>query len=309
MREVASLYCGEREVSADYRQALHRVAASMQAAGVTPLTISDSSINQWLAGLRQSQTTRANYRRMALTLWRYAVDVGLAAHRIGRVVKIKPRILPPVAWSMSELSSLLHHARLLQYRFKRSRCPASVFFEAWVRAGFETGLRFSDLLALRCDQLRGNRLFVTPNKTGRPIGKVLSGPCLKCLTHLSVLGDGKTFFAWAIAERRLRIYFSRLCQDAGLHGTPKFLRRSGATYCEKKQPGSAKLFLGHLSDGLAQKHYVDPTLIEDACPTPMPLPTDPKKSRKDLPAFDEPSCSPQERTGTQTVWPTCDPAP
>lgn len=270
MLDLATQYCNEREVSADYRQALARVARSLESAGITPLTLEDSSINQWLASLKQSPTTRSNYRRMALTLWRYALDRKLTAHRIERVARVKVRQKPPIAWSMDELARLIEAARKLNYSL-RSGCPAALFFEAWIRTGYETGLRFSDLLRLRVEQLRGNRLFVVQNKTGQPLGKVLSGDCVACLRQLSVCGDGETFFIWALNHRWLRIHFKRLCDLARVSGTPKWLRRSGATAVEAASPGSAGKFLGHLSPGLAARFYVDPTLLPNACPTPPPI--------------------------------------
>ena len=245
----------------------------MRAAGVTPLTITDSSFNRWLAGLPQDATTRSNYSRMGLTLWRYAADRELTQHYPKRVVRVKPRPRPPVAWSMDELASLVDAARSLTHKFKRSRCPAAVFFEAYIRTGFETGIRFSDLLSLRCEQLRGERLWVTPNKTGVPVPKVISGECAAALRNLNVLGDGETFFRWAIAKKQLRAHFRALCKRAGVRGTPKFLRRSGATHCEIKQPGSAGEFLGHLSPGLALRFYVDRTLVAERCPAPPPIPS------------------------------------
>lgn len=268
MNDVALNYVVSRIVTSDYATALRRVAASMAGAGVTPLTITDSSFTRWMAGLPCSPTTRSNYRRMGLTLWRHAIDTGMTKEIIGRIPKVKAPLAPPVAWSMDELANLLDSASKLTCRFKRSHCPASIFFRAWVLLGYETGLRFSDLLGLLSSAKRGGRLHAIVNKTGRPIGKTLSPECSSAVDALIELGDGRTIFRWAIAERRLRVYFAMLCRDAGVCGTPKFLRRSGATHCEKARPGSAQSFLGHLSPGLAQKHYVDPTLIEELCPSP-----------------------------------------
>lgn len=172
---------------------------------------------------------------------------------------------------MAELSRLISAASELKGTL-RNGCPESLFFEAWIRAGFESGLRFSDLLTLRCSCLRESRLYVVANKTGVPIPKVLSPRCVEILTKLSVHSGGGEFFRPILSERWLRIRFNRLCKSAGLSGTPKWLRRSGATHCEIRQPGSAKKFLGHLSDGLAMKFYVDQTLLPDQCPSPPPIP-------------------------------------
>jgi integrase len=173
---------------------------------------------------------------------------------------------------MAELSAVISAARGLGYAFKRSHCPASIFFEGFLRAGFETGLRFSDLLNLRCQQLRDGRLYVVANKTGVQIPRRLSQSCRDILTKLSVLGDGKTFFRWALAKKQVRAHFRKLCQRAGVSGTPRWLRRSGATHCEIAQPGSAGRFLGHLSPGLAYRFYVDRTMLDEHCPSPPPIP-------------------------------------
>jgi integrase len=271
MIDLAISYCDEREVTPDYRQALLRVARSMGAAGITPSMLTESLVNRWLATLKQSPVTRSNYRRMCLTLCRHAIDRRECGQFIGRVVRVKSKISPPVAWSMAELSTLISAAKQMQGTL-RNGCPESLYFEAWIRAGFETGLRFSDLLTMKCSCLRGDRLYVVANKTGVPIPKVLSARCVQILTELSVYSGGVEFFRPILSERWLRIRFARLCKSAGLNGTPKWLRRSGATHCEIRQPGSAKRFLGHLSDGLALKHYVDQTLLPDQCPAPPPIP-------------------------------------
>ena len=245
----------------------------MMDSGVVPSTLSDSSFNRWLASLPRHQTTRSNYRRMGLTLWRHAVDLGLAEHCPKKIVRVKPLVEPPIAWTLGELGTLVATAHTWHGCFKRSHCPMSLFYEAWLLAGFETGLRFSDLHGLTTASLRHNRLMVRMNKTGTPTTKVLTERCARAMAELAALGDGKTIFKWAIAEKQLRIHFSRLCRAAGVSGTPKWLRRSGATHCEAKQRGSAKKFLGHLSEGLAMKYYVDQTLLPDECPTPPEIPT------------------------------------
>jgi integrase len=239
----------------------------MSAAGIAPSMLRDSLVNRWLASLPQGSTTRSNYRRMALTLWRFAADRELTDDYPRRVVRVKPRPKAVVAWSTDEMRRLLKEARAYQHTLKTG-CPAALLLEGWSLCGYETGLRFSDLHGLRCDQLRENRLYVVPNKTGVAVGKLLSPRLCAILTELSVRGDGRTFFRCHIGRRWVRVHFGRICRQAGLKGTPKFLRRTGATACEAASPGSATRFLGHLSPHLAMKHYVDATLLPDACPVP-----------------------------------------
>lgn len=268
MREIALLYCGERAVTHDYRTAMLRVARSMEEAGIKPDTIESSSVNRWLAGLKQGPTTRSNYARMSKTLFAYCRSIGLTSHYPDRIVKVKPRPKPPISWTLAELHGLLEEAGRLAYTFKRSGCPASTFFRGFLLAGYETGLRFSDLHGLECHQLRDSRLYVVPNKTGAQVPKRLSSDCVDVLKKLSVLSGGTNFFRWAIAEKQLRAHWASLAKSAGVPGTPKWLRRTGATHVEKEKPGSAGRFLGHLSPGLAYKYYVDRTLIDGECPSP-----------------------------------------
>ena len=257
-------------MSADYRQALLRVAASMNEAGVTPLTIQDSVFNTWLAGLSQSPTTRSNYRRMGLTLWRAAIDAGLTANHIGKIRPVKAPVLPPVAWSRDELFSLLNHIETLRGEFS-SGCKQRAFWKAWVHLGYESGLRFGDMHELRCSSVRGRRLTVMQHKTQRPIGKVLSNDCSSALIDLMARSPDGTVFKWALSRRWVMVSFKGVCSGAGLPGSTKWLRRSGATAVEMASPGSAQRFLGHLSPGLAQKHYLDPSLLADSVPAPPSL--------------------------------------
>jgi hypothetical protein len=272
MIDVALHYCSERDLSADYRQALTRVARSMQASGITPLTLEDSVCNRWLLGAAPSQsTTRSNYRRMGLTLWRAALDLQLATHRIGRVARVKCRVAPPVAWSASELSRLLSHAEQMTGVFRASGCPQSLFWRGWILTGYETGVRFRDLHYLQANQMRDCRLWVVQHKTGRPLGKQLSANCQSVLCDLAKLSTDGSLFRWALSRKHVFLHFRKLVKDAGLAGSSKFLRRSGATAVEMASPGAASKFLGHLSPGLAAKHYLDPTLLAERQPSPPPI--------------------------------------
>ena len=261
------MYCSERIVTADYRRALHRVASSMEAAGINPLTLKDSSFNRWLVGLQMSATTRSNYRRMGLTLWRSALDHGLAAQFIGRVARVKAPLRPPVAWTEEEMVRLLDAADRQLGDF-RSGCPQGLFWRAWILTGYYTGIRRGDLHHLRVDQYRDGRLWIVQNKTGQPIGKTVPPDCASVLDQLVRLGDGKTIFWWALKRKWAYLHFRRLTNDAKVSGSTKWLRRTGATQVEMREPGSASRFLGHLSPQLAMKHYVDPTMLPNRMPVP-----------------------------------------
>jgi integrase len=270
LTEVVEQYLSERDCCRNYRRHLQRTAEMLRSIGLTSVAdICPQRINRWLDGLACSKQTKSNYRRQACTIVRAALGSD-AAHCIDRIRRVKAPVPPPVAWTREEMSRLLHHARNLQGHLM-SGCPASLFFAGWVLLSYESGLRFSDALHLRSNQIRDGRLYTIQSKTGDPLVRVLSHDCAKILTELSVRGNGRTFFRAHLAERWLRVHFARICRKAGVSGTPKFLRRTGATMVEANQPGMAGRFLGHLSHGLAEKHYIDKTLLPNACPVPPQL--------------------------------------
>ncbi len=264
------MYTDTHDLSVDYARALKRVARSMQDAGITPLTLDSSRCNAWLSSMDKGRTTKSNYRRMARTLWSFAARKKFSPSVSDDFLRVKVPAKPPIAWTADELRRLLDTCEKLTGTFS-SGCQRNLFWTAWVLVGFETGLRYGDLHHLKASQLRGTRLYVTHHKTGQAQGKILSSKAADLIRQLAHRGKDGTVFRWALSRKHLFLQFKNIVKSAGLEGSTKFLRRSGATYCELKQRGSAKQFLGHLSDGLAYKCYVDPTLLEDDIPTPIPF--------------------------------------
>jgi integrase len=270
MRTIASLYEEEHELSVDYARALRRVATSLELFGITPSTLDSSSLNHWLACLPQCRTTKSNYLRMAKTLIAFAARKGFGRKLPDGVRKVKPENHPVVAWTHADLRMLMATAEKLDGTFRSSGCPRSLFWQAWILVGYETCLRHGDLHHLMANQLRGDRLYVVHHKTGVPQGKVLSAKAVGLVRDLAARGDGSVF-RWALSRKHIFIQFRALVREAGMQGSTKFLRRSGATHSEIARPGSAKQLLGHLSDGLAMKHYIDQTLLSDTIPQPPPF--------------------------------------
>jgi integrase len=267
LRAVTAEYLSQRDCCRNYSRHLMRTAEMLHAFGLTSVAlIEPQRINRWLDSLVCSKQTRSNYRRQACTIVRAALGPD-AAHCIERIRKVKAPVPPPVAWTREEMSRLLHHARHLSGNLQ-SGCPASLFFAGWVLLSYESGLRFSDALHLRSNQIRDGRLYTIQSKTGDPLVRVLSHDCAKILTELSVLSKDGTLFKGFLSERWLRIRWGRLVKSAGLTGTCKWLRRTGATWVEATQPGMASRFLGHRSPELAMKHYCDRTLLPSSGQSP-----------------------------------------
>jgi integrase len=263
-------YLSRREVCHNYRRHLQRTVEKLSSSGITSVAnLNPDSVNRWLDSLPNSRQTKSNYRRQACTIVRAALGPD-AAYFIEQIRKVKAPVSPPVAWTREELARLLHHARHLPGKLQ-SGCRAALFFHGWVLCGYESGLRFSDLLNLQCHQLRGGRLHTVQSKTGDPVVHVLSPECARTLGELGSQSTDGTIFRWALAERWLRIRWKRLCASAKVTGTCKWLRRTGATWVEATNPGQASRFLGHRSPELAMKHYIDRSLLPNSCPSPPPI--------------------------------------
>jgi integrase len=131
---------------------------------------------------------------------------------------------------------------------------------AWILVGYSSGLRLGDMLAIRYDQVRGSRLAFVMQKTGRPHVVILDSNALHAIASLPVVGP--KIFGSHVSRWRIIPSIRETVQRAGLHGSGKFLRRSSATYAEIAGI-SATGHLGHMTAGLAQKHYVDPLLVAE----------------------------------------------
>jgi len=210
-------------------------------------------VNDWLGDLLAGQLDRSTihtYRRILLVVWRAAAEGGLIPAPC-RVRKVRVPTKLPRAWTLPELRRLLEFAA-------KSRRPD--YWRAFILVGYETGLRLSDLLALNADQLRDCMVVTAQRKTGEVVACQLSADALVAFSKV------RRFDTLRI--RRLQEKFGDLLLAAKLPGSIKWLRRSGATHCERERPGSAKDYLGHKTHGLAEKHYIDQAQLGISKPRP-----------------------------------------
>jgi integrase len=206
---------------------------------------------------RLAPATVANHRRMLRTLLLDAQrnNVNTCILQKFRRVKCPPPI--PVAWSLAEIRQLVEAARKTPGQFRDLK--KSSFLEAWYLTAYATGLRAGDLTEIRWDQIRGGRMYFLQSKTSRPHVAVFTDEALAACKALPkrvrVFGD----FA---ALNTIQQWVAKCVKEAGLTGSTKWLRRSCATYA-KVHGMSPKTRLGHQTDGLAERHYVDQLLYEE----------------------------------------------
>ncbi|HWA98098.1 MAG TPA: hypothetical protein VG713_06375 [Pirellulales bacterium] len=236
--------------------------------------LNDQLINRWLASLAAGEVTRwtqKGLRSRILCLWRHAFTYELVPKPPMRVrtVKLERRI--PEAWTLQQLMKLIGVARRQRGTFRFTNVSRAAFWEAFIRTGYDTGLRLGDLLSLRRDQIGPDGVFtVVQRKTGDGIVCALWPETLAAIDATHAKGRA-LIFGDVIRRDFFQQSFRRLVQEAGLKGSPKWLRRTGATAIEKEHPGASTAFLGHRTTDLAMKHYIDKVQLQRNKPRPPRL--------------------------------------
>lgn len=207
----------------------------------------------------RAPNTVANHRRMLTTLMAEARRLGLNRCIVERFRRVKVPAPLPVAWSLTEIKHLVETARRTPGHI-RDLAKAS-FLEAWFLTAYATGLRAGDLIDMRWDQLRGRKIYVRQNKTSTPHIAVFTD---EALSACRALPKRPRIFGDFAALNTIQQWVAECVERAGLSGSTKTLRKSCATYAKVKGM-SPKQKLGHRTDGLAERHYVDQLLYEEEC--------------------------------------------
>jgi integrase len=204
--------------------------------------------------------TVANHRRMLTTLMVEARRLGLNTCIVERFRRVKVPAPLPVAWSLTEIKHLVETARRTP-GLVHDLFPKASFLEAWFLTAYATGLRAGDLIDMRWDQLRGRKIYVRQNKTSTPHVAVFTD---EALSACRALPKRPRIFGDFAALNTIQQWVAECVERAGLSGSTKTLRKSCATYAKVKGM-SPKQKLGHRTDGLAERHYVDQLLYEEEC--------------------------------------------
>lgn len=221
--------------------------------------------------LHLSPSTVANHRRMLRTLMRFAADLGYVDKSILRPlrrVKVPPPC--PVAIDHAGIATWVQTARDMPGGTRT--CQYSILLPAWILTAYSTGLRTGDLLAIGYDQIRGHRLLLAQHKTSEPHVAWLDDAALLAISRLPRLGP-KIFGSLTNKDRILHA-MRKLVKQSDRQGTTRWLRRSGATYCEAAGQDATR-HLGHKDPGM-KKRYIDRLLLEElreAGPTTPPIPS------------------------------------
>ena len=253
--QLVDLYCVHVGASLGYKWQL-TVLVRRLPWQVTDLTVPQIDAYLTAALAKLSPSTVCNHRRMLGTLRRFALREGMLVDQCTRPLRRVKTISPnPVAWTQAEIAHLVTVAETMPGR--TAYCALKEVLPAYVIVAYTTGLRAGDMLAIRHDQIRGDRLSLVIRKTNQPHVAVLTDQCLAAIRQLPRRGG--RIFGDLIPARQLSRHFRRLVIRAGLSGSSKFLRRSSATFAELNGIDAT----GHLGHRTAQmkRHYVDQAIM------------------------------------------------
>jgi integrase len=131
---------------------------------------------------------------------------------------------------------------------------------AWILIGYDTGLRFGDILGLTRSNIRNGSVCCTANKTGKSLVRKLSSDATAAALVLIKTSNDGSLFSGILTRRRAFVSWNHFLKRHHLRGSSKWLRRSCATYLDLNTPGSATNYLQHSSPALAMRHYIDQSL-------------------------------------------------
>lgn len=235
--------------------------------------LADELVNQWILASGEQWAPKTLRRRRCdiIGLWRYANEtrhVTTMPERV-RPVKVPKRV--PQAWSRDEVRAILRACRLLTDYFPTG-VQRGKFWSAFVRTGYDTALRLSDLLALKKSRIgEAGKLVVLQEKTQ------VEHVCRLRDTTIAAIADTyppdrELVFPWSYSREQFWYHWRKLLESAGLPSGrtegPQKLRRTSASHLEAVAPGAATAHLGHKTPGMAKAHYIDPRIANKDLPMP-----------------------------------------
>lgn len=263
---VLTVYVPERGVSARTSGTYQKIIGSFSRFLQRPATVHDfCQVNHWLSSVKPTLRpgTIQSYRGQIGTLWRHY----WASHPESPRPNLRPapRWQPiPWCWSAEEVTRLVQSAG--QCRGYYGRVSKATWWSCLIQLGWQTGLRRTDLHALRHSDL-APRFSVSQHKSGRLVHCALSSELLDAIQSIPF----DPIFKLPKSEEAFRQAFRSIVRRAGVRpGGFKFIRKSSGNWAEAQSPGTGCLLLGNEPRTFA-RHYLDPSTVKDVVPRPPHL--------------------------------------
>lgn len=215
----------------------------------------------------QAPHTVNRRRGNILAIWRLAGQRGLTTQMPEGIRRMRePRRLPQ-AWSLDELRRMIAAAEAVEGEY-----PNGIRIGQWwglfLRLGYDTGLRRSDLLEVSVAGMRHGRFEILQQKSQRSILCRVAPATIAALER-TIPPDRKKALPWPYSREVFWYHWRQyVIAPAGLlvgrKEGPQKLRRTSATHLEAIRPGAAMAHLGHSTPGLAYASYVDPRFAQSS---------------------------------------------
>lgn len=232
--------------------------------------LDDLVVSQWLAAMaaKKSPNSVARERSGILALWNLAQGRGLVRLRPTVAPELVPQAVPR-AFTEDELHRL---AEAASYSWGWiGPIPAGTFFAALIAVGLETGERINAILNTpRHCWARPTLVVPASIRKGRRQERVYElSPEASDLVDAVSRHDGPTVFWWVASDTALRKRWKTITKRAGLGDGRDVqfhaLRRSTASHLTAAGL-DATAFLGHSSDRITRRSYIDPRVADSRRP-------------------------------------------
>jgi integrase len=232
--------------------------------------LDDLVVSRWLTtrGEKLAPNSVARERSGILSIWNFAQARGLVRLRPA----VAPELIPervPRAFTTDELARLAAAARLAAGWI--GPVPAAVWFPALIAVGLETGERINAILSTPRHCWRRPTLTVPAavRKGGRKERVYELSPEACDLMDQVADHNGPTAFWWTASGNALRKRWKVITRRAGLGDGRDVqfhaLRRSTASHLAAAGL-DATAFLGHSSDRITRRSYLDPRVVDASRP-------------------------------------------
>jgi integrase len=268
---VENVYLNERVVGEGQATHLRNTAAMLTRYLERESLVSDlvpEKVNGFLRSIEQtrSPSTMASRRGHLMALMLSAADHGLVAPVSPRLIRRYRKNAPsPESWTPEDVDRIIVAARTMPGEHKGVR--RSLWWEAYIRVAYETGLRPVDIhrLSLSHFDVYGV-VSLIQHKTSVLIVRRASEETLELLSQL---GRDPLFGDWIGIDQRT-MWFARIVAVAGSSGTFYKLRSTCGTLVEQQNPGKGHVALGN-GRAVFERHYWARSIQRDAIPMPPPL--------------------------------------
>lgn len=228
----------------------------------------------WLAGLRDkaiaygySPRSVKDILRQCVTLLRYMGPRDSGNPRGLGVLAMVPYCRPPRVpqklprrVALDDLSRVYVACQIATKPTRKPAPPAELWRTAIILC-YATGLRRSDLFALRCSDVDRDELVL--KATAKKTGKSGLFPLPQwAIDHLNrIQGDpgrsGRVFYGFGM-QSRYYSEFRRVCEHAGVEPFSWHdIRRTAASEIERVAPGKASVFLQHSARSVTDQSYLN----------------------------------------------------